>query len=57
MAAANFSLKISLDEANDVREALQEKLDKAMERPAAEWTDDERAQAGRIETLLRRDFS
>lgn len=56
MPNANFTLKLTRDEANDVAMALKAALDKLTSLPVAELTDGQRNMAGRIEMLLRRDF-
>lgn len=55
-ANSNFTLKLTLDEANDMRHALRERLDKIMATPMADLAEEQREEAGRIETMLRRDF-
>ena len=57
MANPNFNVKLTLDEANDVAWALREALGPLVTRVAINSaSDEERERAGRIETLLRRDF-
>jgi len=55
-ANANFTIKVTLDEANDIRQALREKLGRVAAQPIAEMTEEQRFEASRIGTLLRRDF-
>jgi hypothetical protein len=50
----NFTIKIDLDEANDIRDALQNALNDLLMLPNR--TVDQNHRAGRIETMLRRDF-
>lgn len=56
-AKANFSVKWQLAEANVVRDALRLRMDELRSHLAGNGlTDEEREEAGRIETILRRDF-
>ena len=56
MAASNFGLKLTLHEAGDVEEALREKLARLLETSPPLMEEADREKAGRIETMLRRDF-
>lgn len=55
-ANPNFSVKIDLDSACDIRRALQDRLAALTGRPMLELTMDEQAEVGRIEALLRLEF-
>lgn len=53
----NFSLRLDLDEANTIKNALEERMkDLILHIDAGSATDAEREEAGRIENMLRRDF-
>lgn len=54
-ANKNFSAKWDLEEANIMRKALQIRLD-YLTLHLGELTEDEKQEAGRIDTMLRRDF-
>lgn len=56
MPNPNFSVKLTLDEANDTRLALQERLDRLMGMPVAEMSEEDKASAGRTQGILNRDF-
>jgi hypothetical protein len=55
MPQSNFTLKITLDEANLIRESLRDSLDEIMSNIGTA-SDSDKAKAGAIDTLLRRDF-
>jgi len=56
MANQNFSVKWTLAEANTVKAALRDKMDRILQSSLRDMSDDEKEEAGRIETMLRRDF-
>lgn len=56
MPNANFTLKLTRDEANDVAESLRVRLAALTAIPYAEMTGEQQHQAGRIEALLRWEF-
>ena len=62
MPASNFTLKITLDEATDIRNALQARLDYLIKlvtwenSEVSQMSQEEKEEAGRIDALLRRDF-
>jgi len=55
---SNFQIKVTLQEANDIKEALEDKR-AALMGARRSWEDRPELghQAGRIETILKRDFS
>lgn len=55
MPQKNFTVKVDLDEANLIREALREKLDR-LTADIQNLSDSDRVKAGAIDTMLRRDF-
>lgn len=54
MGNQNFAVKWTLKEANTAERALQHYLNSLMEHID---NDEDRMEAGRVETILRRDFS
>lgn len=58
MANANITVKLTLDEANTIRDALQfRKEDRILHLTGgSDDTDENRHEIGRIDLLLRRDF-
>lgn len=55
MAASNFTLKITLDEANQIRDSLRFHQEAIMSN-IQDATDSDKRKVGVIDTLLRRDF-
>jgi hypothetical protein len=55
MADRNFSVKWTLSDANTVKITLQRRLAKMIEN-IDHLSDEDKEEAGRIETILRRDF-
>lgn len=55
-ADRNFTVKISLAEANEVRTALQERFDRLTAMKLDDMAQNERESVGRLEKLLRIDF-
>jgi hypothetical protein len=55
-AASNFTVKMTLDEANDAREAHQLLLDTLQRMPIAEMTEAQKEQVGRLRATLARDY-
>lgn len=57
MQNSNFNIKVTLQEANDIKDALEERLE-GLVRRRTRWEEEPQLahQAGRIETMLRRDF-
>jgi hypothetical protein len=55
MPQSNFTLKITLDEANLIRESLRDSWNKIMV-DIGTASDSDKAKAGAIDTLLRREF-
>ena len=56
MANPNFTVKLQLDEAGDVRDGLELLYYTLLQTPVTTMTDPQKHQVGRIETLLRREF-
>jgi hypothetical protein len=57
MANPNFTLKLQLAEANEVEAALRERLQRIASKPIRDMTEEEKLSAGRLDTILRRDFT
>jgi hypothetical protein len=56
MADKNFTVKITLEEANTIRDALLVYQAQILEVPMQDLNDLDKVTVGRIDTLLRRDF-
>lgn len=52
----NFTVKLTLSEANTVREALRTLHDKLQQIPLSEMTDEQKVHMGNIEKMQRIDF-